>query len=480
MVNEVIADPLTVANQLRPVLLRLSRELRKETEQLGLTSRQATLLWLIRVNPGLSLRQLAAEERISAPALSGHVDRLEKAGLIERARDAEDRRRVGLTLTARARGCCDACAPAARPGSRSTCAGSPTTSSPRSRPRSRRARRRRARAGALEPGRAAGAPRRRSFAPSAVTSVRRGGDRRSRAHARSALPSPADRRARTGRGRDPFLGSELTQAEPGIDPDQPEERGLTARQAELLGLLRSSRLSRSRTGRNSFATVRGSAITSLIINVVISLSGVLLDETSNPSTICSAWSSWRKCPAPATISGLERSRNVSGDPLGDTRREVRMRVARRARAPAFPTAESASRTRRWGAVSGCSREIGTRPGEGEDAGLRLGHRPGCAVGLFDLVGHLLDAGDADELAGELFRRGRAGRSRGSAATRRGGERLAADPGVHDHEPRETPRLGCSTASRGSGRAGPVWTTTVRSRTRAPRRGLRWRSAEWRS
>jgi DNA-binding MarR family transcriptional regulator len=99
MVNEVIADPLTVANQLRPVLLRLSRELRKETEQLGVTSRQVTLLWLIRINPGLSLRELAAEEGISAPALSGHVDRLEKAGLIARVRDAADRRRVGLTLT---------------------------------------------------------------------------------------------------------------------------------------------------------------------------------------------------------------------------------------------------------------------------------------------------------------------------------------------------------------------------------------------
>lgn len=99
MINNVIADPLVVANQLRPVLLRLSRELRQETEQLGITSRQVTLLWLIRANPGLSLRELAAEERISAPALSGHVDRLEKAGLIERVRDADDRRRVGLTLT---------------------------------------------------------------------------------------------------------------------------------------------------------------------------------------------------------------------------------------------------------------------------------------------------------------------------------------------------------------------------------------------
>ncbi|MDQ3162661.1 MAG: MarR family transcriptional regulator [Actinomycetota bacterium] len=99
MINHVIADPLAVANQLRPVLLRLGRELRKETESLGVTARQVTLLWLIKTNRGLSLRELAAEERISAPALSGHVDRLERAGLIERVRDETDRRRVGLTLT---------------------------------------------------------------------------------------------------------------------------------------------------------------------------------------------------------------------------------------------------------------------------------------------------------------------------------------------------------------------------------------------
>ncbi|HWH06224.1 MAG TPA: MarR family transcriptional regulator, partial [Gaiellaceae bacterium] len=80
MVNDVTAHPITVANALRPVLLRLARELRQETEELGVTSRQVTLLWLIRRHPGLSLRELAAEERISPPALSGHVDRLVKAG----------------------------------------------------------------------------------------------------------------------------------------------------------------------------------------------------------------------------------------------------------------------------------------------------------------------------------------------------------------------------------------------------------------
>jgi DNA-binding MarR family transcriptional regulator len=99
MISDVIADPATLADGLRPVVLRLSRELRRETESFGVTSRQVTLLWLIRRNPGLSLRELAAEERISAPALSGHVDRLERAGLLERTRSTDDRRRVGLTLT---------------------------------------------------------------------------------------------------------------------------------------------------------------------------------------------------------------------------------------------------------------------------------------------------------------------------------------------------------------------------------------------
>lgn len=64
-----------------------------------MTARQATLLWLVKRSPGLSLAELAAEEGISPPALSGHVDRLEHAGLIERVRSSKDRRRVGLRLT---------------------------------------------------------------------------------------------------------------------------------------------------------------------------------------------------------------------------------------------------------------------------------------------------------------------------------------------------------------------------------------------
>jgi DNA-binding MarR family transcriptional regulator len=99
MIREATLSSLELAEELRPALLRLARNLRKETESLGVTSHQVTLLWLVRSRPGLSLRELAEEEGISAPSLSGHVDRLEAAGLLRRVRSSDDRRRVGLELT---------------------------------------------------------------------------------------------------------------------------------------------------------------------------------------------------------------------------------------------------------------------------------------------------------------------------------------------------------------------------------------------
>jgi DNA-binding MarR family transcriptional regulator len=94
-----ILDPLTVANRLRPVLLQLNRQLRRELQGLGITGGQAALLHAIHTTPGIGLRELAAQERVSAPVLSGYVDRLERAGLVQRTRSARDRRRVGLAVT---------------------------------------------------------------------------------------------------------------------------------------------------------------------------------------------------------------------------------------------------------------------------------------------------------------------------------------------------------------------------------------------
>jgi len=99
MISEATRSPLEIAGELRPAILRLARKLRRETESLGVTSQQATLLAFISSTPGMSLRELADAEGISAPSLSGHVDRLEAAGLIRRVRSTDDRRRVGLELT---------------------------------------------------------------------------------------------------------------------------------------------------------------------------------------------------------------------------------------------------------------------------------------------------------------------------------------------------------------------------------------------
>ena len=95
MTNESVA----IANRLRPALLRLARELRREVHSLGVTGGQVSLLAQIAANPQITASTLAKRERISAPGMSGHLGRLESAGLIERTR-AADRRQVGLTVTA--------------------------------------------------------------------------------------------------------------------------------------------------------------------------------------------------------------------------------------------------------------------------------------------------------------------------------------------------------------------------------------------
>jgi DNA-binding MarR family transcriptional regulator len=91
-------ESATLANRLRPVLLRIARELRREIHSLGVTGGQVSLLIQIKRTPGITASALAERERISAPGMSGHIARLEAANLIERTR-AADRRRIGLTLT---------------------------------------------------------------------------------------------------------------------------------------------------------------------------------------------------------------------------------------------------------------------------------------------------------------------------------------------------------------------------------------------
>src|SRR3982751_2241309 len=99
MITAASLDTTAVANRLRPVLLKLARELRREIHSLGVTGGQVSLLVAIKYAPGIGVRELAARERISVPGMSKFVGRLETAELVRRAPVGGDRRRVGLTLT---------------------------------------------------------------------------------------------------------------------------------------------------------------------------------------------------------------------------------------------------------------------------------------------------------------------------------------------------------------------------------------------
>lgn len=98
MVTEV-KDSQALATELRPVLLRLNRELKREIHSLGVTGGQVSLLVSIKQRPGITAKELAELDRVSAAAMSVSLGRLEKAGLIERTR-GEDRRCVSVTLSA--------------------------------------------------------------------------------------------------------------------------------------------------------------------------------------------------------------------------------------------------------------------------------------------------------------------------------------------------------------------------------------------
>jgi DNA-binding MarR family transcriptional regulator len=97
-VNVSLVNEVELANSLRPVLLRLTRELRREIHSLGVTGGQVALLVAIKYSPGIGVRELAGQERMSPAAISKAVAKLEQLGLVERAQ-LEDKRRVGLTVS---------------------------------------------------------------------------------------------------------------------------------------------------------------------------------------------------------------------------------------------------------------------------------------------------------------------------------------------------------------------------------------------
>jgi Transcriptional regulators len=89
---------MAVADRLRPTVLGVARELRRERIA-GVSPHQVSLLISIKHSPGVTVGGLAADERVSTAAMSKRVSRLGREGLVARTQSETDRRCVGLTLT---------------------------------------------------------------------------------------------------------------------------------------------------------------------------------------------------------------------------------------------------------------------------------------------------------------------------------------------------------------------------------------------
>lgn len=99
---KTVTDPVVIANELRPLLLKLGRQLRRELHELDVTASQVTILSHLEKHPEIGIRRLAELEGVSQPRMSKVTQELLVAGLVERHPGA-DRRRVGLVVTDRGR-----------------------------------------------------------------------------------------------------------------------------------------------------------------------------------------------------------------------------------------------------------------------------------------------------------------------------------------------------------------------------------------
>lgn len=74
--------------------------------ELGLTTTQLRVLFLVRAAPGVTAGELASRLGVTPPTISGIVDRLVKLGLMRREDDEADRRLVRNQLTEQGEAAC--------------------------------------------------------------------------------------------------------------------------------------------------------------------------------------------------------------------------------------------------------------------------------------------------------------------------------------------------------------------------------------
>lgn len=97
------AEAALLADQLRPILQRLQRHLRRQNQAMGTSPLHMGLLNSIAQQEGLGIGELAAQEKLRGPTITAHVNQMAAEGWVERRPSADDGRRVGLFITRKGR-----------------------------------------------------------------------------------------------------------------------------------------------------------------------------------------------------------------------------------------------------------------------------------------------------------------------------------------------------------------------------------------
>jgi len=92
----------TIAEQgsdLRMAVFRLSRRLRAQKADDGMSDGQFAVLAALYVDGAHTLTGLAERERVSAPSMNRTVNCLQDSGYVERSADPDDGRKTNISLT---------------------------------------------------------------------------------------------------------------------------------------------------------------------------------------------------------------------------------------------------------------------------------------------------------------------------------------------------------------------------------------------
>ncbi len=100
---EQAASADDVAQRLHSVAIHLLRRLRREDEVLGISAARLSALSVVGFGGPRTLGELAAAEQVRPPTMTRIVAALERAGLVERVRDAADGRVTRIAATQRGR-----------------------------------------------------------------------------------------------------------------------------------------------------------------------------------------------------------------------------------------------------------------------------------------------------------------------------------------------------------------------------------------